>query len=190
VTAPEEGDAPRYRTGRHNPQIVYLQEGDEPAKGNPMVCVVWPPFTGIQIAAALNTTAPDMPPAERNTPDDVRATAFNAVGPALQTHGDALRPGVRQAVADAVLAALDAAGYRIVKDAAPRYGIRFTGDSPHSDEVYENAFTYDDDVALVVRPDNAVHLAAMMASEGYPGEVVQRHVGSWTPVDEETRTDG
>lgn len=47
-------DPARYRTGRHNRLFVYLQEGPEPADSDPLVCAVWPPFAGAQIAALLN----------------------------------------------------------------------------------------------------------------------------------------
>lgn len=44
----------RYRTGRSNRPMVYLQEGDEPADTDPLVCVVLPPFSGDRVARALS----------------------------------------------------------------------------------------------------------------------------------------
>lgn len=105
-------DPARYRTGRHNPQIVYLQDSDEPATGNPMVCVVWPPFTGQQIAALLNDRQAITDP---STPAEVMARAYNA-----RRHDvpfDDLPYELRAQLVEqyeADVAALSAAGYRIV----------------------------------------------------------------------------
>lgn len=46
--------APRYRTGTKNRRVIYLQQGDQPEKSDPMVGAMDTPELGTLVVELLN----------------------------------------------------------------------------------------------------------------------------------------
>lgn len=148
-------------------------------------------------------TAP-VPPAEPDTPRDVLSAALptdpedGTVVVRYDTGcaccpGAALYPqwGQPETVADQLIAALSAAGYRTVKDDGIEYGYHWPEAGPFDDDPADHQPDWDEH-GVCREPDftAARRAADVWTREGFVTDVVQRRVGPWTPVGEENRNDG